>query len=139
MKRTDPQVQRFIQHLRDQCRASKITIIFANYKSIKDWDGEFQEGLDGYFNPPTKKSRGFIVVAAKRPMPTVLHTLAHEFVHFQQWQEQVKYYDNSSYLQLESRTEARALNLVARYNLPINMGARHRSSLKYITKLWENS
>jgi Zn-dependent peptidase ImmA (M78 family) len=108
MKSTDRRVLAFIDYLRESCREGKTRIILKNLKSIPDWDGEFVDGLDGYFNPPKKKTIGTIVIAANRPLPTVLHTLAHEYVHYLQWKAKNKYYNTVSYHQLEKKTEARA-------------------------------
>jgi len=135
MKSTDRRVLAFIGHLRESCREGKTRIILKNLKSIPDWDGEFVDGLDGYFNPPKKKTIGTIVIAANRPLPTVLHTLAHEYVHYLQWKAKIKYYNTVSYHQLEKRTEARALKLLEQFNLPIDLSARKRSSTRYIKRL----
>ena len=135
MLSSDPRVLAFIDHLRESCREGKTRIILKNLKSIRDWDGVFKDGLDGYFTPPGKKSKGWIIIAANRPLPTVLHTLAHEYVHFLQWKAKIKYYNTVSYHQLEKRTEARALKLLEQFDLPIDLSARARSSSRYIKRL----
>ena len=135
MKSTDPRVLAFISQLREECRAANVRIILKNLKSIRDWDGDFNDGLDGYFTPPKKGKRGYIIIAAGVPLPTTLHTLAHEFVHFRQWRARQKLFTRWSYHKLEARTEKSALKLLEEHDLPINLSVRRKKSRAYIRRI----
>jgi hypothetical protein len=135
MKSTDPQVLAFIDRLREECRAAGVRIIFKNVVKLRDWDDKYKKTLDGYFVYPSKKHSGYIVVAAKVPVPKLLHTLAHEYVHFLQWRAKKPSFYTWSYLAHENITEKSAIRLLEAHNLPINLRVRREKSRAYIKKL----
>ena len=135
MKSTDPRVLAFIRLLREECRAAGVRIIFKNVRKLRDWDDNFNRTLDGYFVHPTKKQSGLIVVAAKVPTPQLLHTLAHEYVHFTQWRAKKPSFYSWGYVAHENITEKSALRLLEEHNLPINLRVRKQRSRAYIKKL----
>jgi hypothetical protein len=135
MKSTDPRVLAFVSQLREECRAAGVRIIFKNVRKLRDWDDNFNRTLDGYFVAPGKKRSGYIVVAAKVPTPQLLHTLAHEYVHFTQWRAKKPSFYSWSYVAHENITEKSALRLLEEHNLPINLRVRREKSRAYIKKL----
>jgi Zn-dependent peptidase ImmA (M78 family) len=135
MRSTDPRVLAFIRSLREECRAAGVRIIFKNVAKLRDWDDRNRKTLDGYFSSPHKKKPGCIVVAAKVPLPKLLHTLAHEYVHFLQWRAKKPSFYTWSYLAHEKITEKSAIRLLEEQNLPINLRVRRKKSRAYIKKL----
>lgn len=135
MKSTDPRVLAFIRVLREKCRAEGVRIIFKNVAKLRDWDDRFRKSLDGYFVPPQNNKAGYIIVAAKVPLPKLLHTLAHEYVHFLQWRAKKPSFYTWSYLAHEKITEKSAIRLLEAQNLPINLRVRRKKSRAYIKKL----
>ena len=135
MKSTDRRVLAFISQLREECRAAGVRIIFKNVAKLRDWDARYEKSLDGYFVHPTKKHSGYIVVAAKVPLPKLLHTLAHEYVHFTQWRAKKPSFYTWSYPAHENITEKSAIRLLEAHNLPINLRVRREKSRAYIKKL----
>ncbi len=135
MKSTDQRVLAFIDRLREECRAAGVRIIFKNVAKLRDWDDNYKKTLDGYFVHPSKKHSGYIIVAAKVPVPKLLHTLAHEYVHFLQWRAKKPSFYTWSYLAHENITEKSAIRLLEAHNLPINLRVRKKKSRAYIKKL----
>ena len=135
MKSADPRVLAFIRLLREECRAAGVRIIFKNVRKLRDWDDRYRRTLDGYFVHPTKNQSGYIVVAAKVPTPQLLHTLAHEYVHFLQWRAKKPSFYTWSYVAHENLTEKSAIRLLEEHNLPINLRVRKQRSRAYIKKL----
>ena len=135
MKSADPRVLAFIRLLREECRAAGVRIIFKNVRKLRDWDDNYRPTLDGYFVHPTKKQSGLIVVAAKVPTPQLLHTLAHEYIHFLQWRAKKPSFYSWSYVAHENITEKSAIRLLEEHNLPINLRVRKQRSRAYIKKL----
>ena len=135
MRSTDPRVLAFIRSLREKCRAEGVRIIFKNVAKLRDWDDRNRKTLDGYFSAPDKKRSGYIIVAAKVPLPQLLHTLAHEYVHFLQWRAKKPSFYTWSYLAHEKITEKSAIRLLEANNLPINLRVRRKKSRAYIKKL----
>lgn len=135
MRSTDPRVLAFIRVLREKCRAEGVRIILKNVTKLRDWDDRYRKSLDGYFVPPTKNKSGYIIVAANVPLPQLLHTLAHEYVHFLQWRAKKPSFYTWSYLAHEKITEKSAIRLLEAQNLPINLRVRRKKSRAYIKKL----
>jgi hypothetical protein len=135
MRSTDPRVLAFIRSLREECRAAGVRIIFKNVAKLRDWDDRYRKSLDGYFVTPSKTHSGYIIVAAKVPLPKLLHTLAHEYVHFLQWRAKKPSFYTWSYLAHEKITEKSAIRLLEEQNLPINLRVRKQKSRAYIKKL----
>jgi hypothetical protein len=135
MKSTDRRVLAFISQLREECRAADVRIIFKNVAKLRDWDDKNKKTLDGYFVHPTKKHSGYIIVAAKVPLPKLLHTLAHEYIHFLQWRAKKPSFYSWSYIAHENITEKSAIRLLEGQNLPINLRVRRKKSRAYIKKL----
>ena len=135
MKSTDGRVLAFISQLREECRAADVRIIFKNVTKLRDWDDRYRKSLDGYFVTPSKKRSGYIIVAAKVPLPQLLHTLAHEYVHFLQWRAKKPSFYSWSYVAHENITEKSAIRLLEDHNLPINLRVRRKKSRAYIKKL----
>jgi len=135
MRSADPRVLAFIRLLREECRAAGVRIILKNVQKLRDWDDRNRKSLDGYFVPPTKKHSGYIVIAADVPLPQLLHTLAHEYVHFTQWRAKKPSFYSWSYPAHEKITEKSAIRLLEGQNLPINLRVRRKKSRAYIKKL----
>lgn len=130
-----PTVKKFIHHVRKEASKSNTRIYFSPYNYLKDTDDIHDDGLYGYFISPSRKEPGRIVVAANLPMPTVIHTLAHEFAHFIQWKNKQYCYVMDHFVAYEKDAERKALRLLEEFNLPINMKVRKNHSKKYVSTL----
>lgn len=122
---------KFIKHVRKECKKFNVFVEFTKWKTIKDID-EY-ENIEGYFDTPRRNRRGKIKIAAGVPQTVWLHTLAHEYAHFEYWIKRNSFRKN--YILDETRTEQRALELLKEWNLPLNMRVRKKQSKKYLQSL----
>ena len=90
---------------------------------VKAPKGEAKEG----------DKKGKIKVAAGGKKTTWLHTLAHEYAHFEYWKKNQTF--RKSYILDEKRTEQRAIEILIEWNLPINIAVRIKKSKEYIKTL----
>lgn len=128
-----PKIKEFVRHIRDHASTRNVRLYFSPHGCIKDPDTP--RGLYGYFLHPSSKGSGKIVVASKNPMPTVMHTLAHEYAHFLQWEERMACYVKNYYVAQERNAEIRAIKLLREFQIPIDLQVRERQALRYIAKL----
>jgi hypothetical protein len=75
------------------------------------------------------------VVAGGVSTPEVLHTLAHEYVHFLQWRRKDPIYDCTNYQKLEKYTEQEAIKLLRAHKVPINLVVVKKKSKRYLKSL----
>jgi len=128
-----PKIKEFVRHIRDHAASRNVRLYFSPRKYIKD--ASTPKGLLGYFIEPDSEDSGRIVVAYKHPMPTVIHTLAHEYAHFIQWEERMACYVKDHYIAQERNAEIRAIKLLYEFQIPIDLQVRERQALRYIAKL----
>ena len=114
-----------------ECKKHNTIIILTKWKSIIDTDDYGK--IEGFFVTPRKNRKGKIKVAAGVSTPIWLHTLAHEYAHFEYWKKNRRFRQN--YILDEKRTEKRALELLKEWNLPINIKVREKKSKEYIERL----
>ena len=126
-------LNKFIKHVKNHCKQYNIVVLFTPWKSIKD---DEDETIEGFFEVPGKKKKGKIKVAAGVPRTVWLHTLAHEYAHFEYWVKRGKFRKN--YILDERLTERRALEILNEWKLPVNMKVRKKQSKKYLNSLEEN-
>ena len=122
---------KFIKFIKSECKKRNTVVRFTRWKSVKDND-EY-ENIYGYFETPGRNKRGIIKVAAGGPRTVWLHTLAHEYAHFEYWNKNNNFRKN--YILDEKRTEERALELLKEWKLPINIRVREKQSKEYIKTL----
>jgi len=121
---------KFIKFIKKDCRKYNISVQFTKWKNVDD---EEDGNIEGYFETPTKNKKGKIKVAAGVPRTVWLHTLAHEYAHFEYWKGNHKF--RKSHIMDEKRTEKRALELLVEWKLPINIKVRKKQSRKYLKSL----
>lgn len=126
-----PITVKFIQFIRDECKKYNTNLHFTKWKSIKD-DDNFDK-IEGYFDAPRRNKKGKIKIATGVPMTVWLHTLAHEYAHFEYWIKKNSFRKN--YILDETRTEKRALELLKEWKLPINMVVRKKQSKQYLKSI----
>jgi len=124
-------ISEFIRFIRSECKKRNTFVEFTPWKSIKDT--EDNENIEGFFQVPSRKRQGKIKIAAGVSKSTWLHTLAHEYAHFEYWKKNKSF--RKSYLLDEKRTEERALELLKEWKLPINMKVRKKQSKKYLKSI----
>jgi len=120
---------KFIKFIKKDCRRYNISVQFTKWKTVDDEEGN----IEGYFETPVKNKKGKIKVAAGVPRTVWLHTLAHEYAHFEYWKGKHKF--RKSHILDEKRTEKRALELLVEWKLPINIKVRKKQSRKYLKSL----
>lgn len=124
------QTTKFIKFIRDDCKKYNTFLVFTKWKSIKDKEDDIFEKIEGFFDTPRRNKKGKIKIATGVPKTVWLHTLAHEYAHFEYWKKNNAFRKN--YVLDEIRTEKRALELLVEWKLPINMEVRKKQSKKYI-------
>lgn len=122
---------KFIKFVKSECKKHNTVVRLTKWKSMKD-DDEY-ENIYGYFETPGRNRKGLIKVAAGGPRTVWLHTLAHEYAHFEYWRKNKDFRKN--YILDEKRTEERALVLLSEWKLPIDIKVRKKQSNKYIKSL----
>lgn len=128
-----PNIKNFVHHIRERIAEYDTRLIFMPVKRLRD--PECIGGLFGYYYHSSKGKSGRIVVAANVPVPTLCHTLAHEYAHFLQWEQGLSCYVNDHYVAYERNAEVVALSLMVKFKLPINMQVRQNQSLLYLTRV----
>ena len=123
---------KFIKFIKAECKKHNTVVRFTKWKHVQD---EEDERIYGYFEIPQGTKKGTIKVAAGGPRTVWLHTLAHEFAHFEYWTKKNRFRKN--YILDETRTEKRALQILKEWKLPINHEVRQKQSIKYIKSLME--
>lgn len=137
-KNWHPKIKDFVRYVREDAGEHNVRIYFAPRKFI--WDKEVPKShpdaqLFGYFVSPGRNCSGRIVVAGKLPLPTVIHTLAHEYAHFIQWKNKQACYQNDHFVAYERNAEVKAMKLIEDFELPINIRVRKKRSKQYIKDL----
>lgn len=122
---------KFINFIKSECKKHNTVVRFTKWKHVKDED-EY-EHIYGYFETPGRTRKGIIKVAAGGPRTVWLHTLAHEYAHFEYWRKNNNFRKN--YILDEKRTEERALEILQEWKLPINIKVRKKQSVKYLKSL----
>ncbi len=133
VKNWHPNIINFVCHVRDHTSSRNVRLFFSPHHLLKD--KEHAKGIYGYFLEPDRTGPGRIVVAAKVPLPTLLHTLAHEYAHFLQWERKMACYVKDHYIAQERNAEINAIKLLEMYELPIDMEVRRKRSAQYLRKL----
>ena len=133
-----PKIKDFVRYVREDASQCGVRIYLYPYKYI--WDYEVPKThpdaqLFGYFLSPTRKKSGRIVIAAGLPLPTVIHTLAHEYAHFVQWRTKQACYTKNQFVAYERNAEIKAIKLLGDFDLPINIKVRMKRSKQYINDL----
>jgi len=123
-------LKKFLKHVKTHCKEYNIVVSFTPWKSIKD---DEDETIEGFFEVPMRKKRGRIKVAAGVPRTVWLHTLAHEYAHFEYWVKRRKFRKN--YILDEKLTEKRALEILQEWKLPVNIQVRKKQSKIYLKSL----
>ena len=122
---------KFIKFIKTECKKCNTRVMFTKWKSVKD--DEDYDNIYGYFEIPQGKKKGTIKVAAGGPRTVWLHTLAHEYAHFEYWKRNNMF--RKSYILDETRTEKRALELLEQWDLPIDMKVRRKQSMLYLKSI----
>jgi len=133
-------VQALLATVRSQCRKCNVQFVLADAHEV---GGRGKNSLWGFFQEPTvrgdlrnRKNAGMLKIATKDiPVSEWIVTLAHEYAHFLQWFRDDPIYESDSYLELEIATEREALEILKRFDIPINYEAAKRKSQKYIAKI----
>jgi len=123
-------LKKFLKHVKTHCKQYNIVVLFTPWKSIKD---DEDESIEGFFEVPLRKKRGKIKVAAGVPRTVWLHTLAHEYAHFEYWAKRGKFRKN--HILDEKLTEKRAIEILQEWKLPVNIQVRKKQSKKYLKSL----
>lgn len=119
----------FVKYIREDCRNYNTVLELTKWKSVMDDN----EKIEGFFDTPRRNKKGKIKVAAGGKKTTWLHTLAHEYAHFEYWKKNQTF--RKSYILDEKRTEERAIEILIEWNLPINIEVRIKKSKEYIKTL----
>lgn len=122
---------KFIKFIKGECKKHNTVLRFTKWKSVID--DEENENIYGYFEIPRGARKGTIKVAAGGPRTVWLHTLAHEYAHFEYWIKKNKF--RKSYILDERRTEERALEILKEWKLPIDHEVRRKQSVRYIESI----
>lgn len=124
------QTTKFIKFIRKDCRKYNISLQLTKWKSINDKENNVFEKIEGFFDTPRRNKKGKIKIATGVAKSVWLHTLAHEYAHFEYWKKNNTFRKN--YITDEIQTEKRALELLAEWKIPIDMKVRKKESKKYI-------
>ncbi len=116
----------FVEYIRKDCRNYNIILELTKWKTVVDDN----EKIEGFFDTPRRNKKGKIKVAAGGAKTVWLHTLAHEYAHFEYWKKNQTFRKN--YIMDEIKTEKRALELLTEWKIPLNMEVRKKQSKKYI-------
>jgi hypothetical protein len=129
----------FLNHIRGILHDYRVRLIFTTGKRVRHQDGDL---CAGFFREPLSNRYGEIRIATGgKRISTVLAVLAHEYAHFLQWKNQERIYtdDQVDYVMLEKRTEAKAIELLKEWQVPLNYRAVKQRSQAYLTYLMKNS
>lgn len=130
------EIQNFVSFIRSDTKQNNTRIrILSQNKSLLCVENKVRDHIYGYFRPPTTRKRGLIVVAGGVSTSEVLHTLAHEYVHFLQWRRKDPIYDCIDYRKLERYTEQEAIKLLRAHRVPINLVVVKKKSKRYLKSL----
>ena len=81
------QTTKFIKFIRDDCKKYNTFLVLTRWKSIKDKEDDIFEKIEGFFDTPRRNKKGKIKIATGVPKTVWLHTLAHEYAHFEYWKK----------------------------------------------------
>ena len=130
------EIQNFVSFIRSDTKQNNTRIrILSQNKSLLCIENNIKDHIYGYFRPPTTRKCGLIVIAGGVSTPEVLHTLAHEYVHFLQWRRNDPIYDCTNYRKLERYTEQEAIKLLRAHKVPINLVVVKKKSKRYLKSL----
>jgi len=124
-------ISEFIKFIRTECKKQNTLVILSPWKSIRDT--EENENIEGFFQVPSKRKKGKIKIAAGVARSVWLHTLAHEYAHFEYWKKNKSFRKN--YFLDEKRTEKRAIEIMEEWKLPVDMKIRKKQSKKYLKSI----
>lgn len=139
MQFTNKAINAFIMKITSDAAANGIVVSITHSKNVYAGDGT--QVCCGIFIPPARgrgrQEKGHIRVAAGgQSLAESVLSLAHEYIHMRQYFNKEKIYYTHDYYKLEKNTEARALTLMKRNNLPSRlMKQATRSSAEYLSDL----
>lgn len=149
-------IQRFINNLKKQARASNINLKLDPIKAVDFGDGHMGSG---FFQPPVGRGKGELATATYKNLNDWLSILVHESCHLDQWKEGVKVWkdcDNLKYnifddwlldkkcnikiahecidklRELELDCEKRSVEKIKKYKLPIDLNTYIRKANAYV-------
>jgi hypothetical protein len=127
-------VQAFLRTVRSQTRKCNVRLALSPGHEVNGGG----ERCQGYFMEPDHKrgDHGALRVATGgRRASDWLFTLAHEYVHFLQWQRDDPIWREKDYYTFEMATEKEALDVCRAFKLPIPRRVLLKEHRKYARKL----